>query len=799
MNEGESEYLSVCGELLEFLRLKGPGMASAGYTNVVNVFLYTCGSQRILPPASFYQELDEEVTDLATKGVQIQLHFFGVSKLNALEEGFKTAFSNASYNPANVASEFFEESNKQIVAVQTQKVLDGVHTLNIGVSPPAPEDKRDITLHINGARWTFDERLNGMAEAAEYARYGVDVFNPKNNPRKAFLHYLGDTIAFNPDNVDWSVNDIYGELRRIADVKILADELKWIDANNKRAAKREKNAQEIAELQQVKNASLLDLEVQLTAADAEAGIEGLLVSVAGQAKPAVVTTARVLIMIDMSEELTNWDGKRGLGALRSGINNFLRTLRNHRSEGVSVRLVLCDGSYTDVLDGAAYEDMVASVADDEYAGINSEGRWPGDEVSYATFDNVFNTVSKAMSAQPDKHQVDPMMCLAEYVELCFGLSASQEHNVTAMFFSANPHRANVSFDVASRVRHRVLELAERGIYVQTAALGARDCNGGFVNSLSVINFDPRLTLVEYTDDSKDVADAVKRLSYRAAYVNEYYPFRVSIRGSDPPTVLERLNPSANSGSGAVQTQTFLITAMSEFDSEDFGFAQQKSETIAGSRVLKLAPCALEYCIGRKDTPATFASIVWASSFPDEYFQHQGDTMSLQPITPAPADYTIAKEKVSWGSLFHLNHDIQNHEDRNVRKVLHLGSIFRHLLHFWSTSHQSQIRLAMDATSEVGSYSALHFRSHQDLPAVLDERRPGFLLRQAAIFAEAKQTVRFEQKILEEQAKKERSRARNELATTSREAHATRMIGEITDVHMQVRDTASRFEHGANLF
>ena len=148
-------------------------------------------------------------------------------------------------------------------------------------------------------------------------------------------------------------------------------------------------------------------------------------------------------------------------------------------------------------------------------------------------------------------------------------------------------------------------------YVSTACLAIGECSGSFVNALSVLSFDPSLTLVEHVEQEAEegrVLAAVDRLLHRAARVNEYYPLRVRMSSKD------------GGPGGDPSAKSFLVTAMSWFKHHDYGAAQARDEDIYGKRAIKVPQLLREHCIANALDPSSFATVEWASTFGSDYLQ-----------------------------------------------------------------------------------------------------------------------------------------------------------------------------------
>ena len=478
-----------------------------------------------------------------------------------------------------------------------------------------------------------------------------------------------------------SLDDIYGRARKEEDLRLVTEERRWTKENNIKAANAFDVTEQVMQLEDKKHESMIGLEVKFAAAEmdpangtqissqekanwaagparSQSTGQGLSVTVTGAANGAqhvrgntnvgVVTKSHTLIVYDINQELKDFgvhpDDGMVPAEINGGLVKFMREISKNRTTHVpNIRIMVCNGDNVSNLEGVKYQQMVYKAAGTSVGEDSAMLKGVSVNVRLQSLD-----ADLKRAAQSENMADDAMLGVGQYIESLFNMDATTEHNVNIFFATANSSRT-ANYDVTARIKNRVLELAARHVYVQTAVLGLGKCNGAFVNSLSTLNFDANLTLVEYVGNTsaEAVSTAVDRLMDRAARVNEYYPFRIKVSSkkggpfNDP------------------EAKTFLITAMSRFAQEDRGGAQGREEQFWGTRAIKLTAELREHCIRNAASPGSFATIAWAKQFSGDYLQGQS-------FTTADRRKQDAKNRKRFLAMI----DVEVKAEMNVQKTIH---------------------------------------------------------------------------------------------------------------------------------
>ena len=124
-----SEYYAVCEAVIAYLHDTCWALpASCDHT--VQIALYTCGSERILPDQEmFFAYADAEAKKLAARGVKVCFSFFGFDEMDDEHDAtFKDKFVALSCNPAKAASIFrlrgMAAATKQLLEIQQPACLN---------------------------------------------------------------------------------------------------------------------------------------------------------------------------------------------------------------------------------------------------------------------------------------------------------------------------------------------------------------------------------------------------------------------------------------------------------------------------------------------------------------------------------------------------------------------------------------------------------------------------------------------------------------------------------------------------
>ena len=231
-----SEYDHVCRAIAQHLT-DDCWSLDPTCDHAVQIVLYTCGSERILPDqVHFFDFVEHEVACLAERGVRVTFSFFGFAEANEYDTVFMDMIVALSWNPAKAAMGFrlrnMMEGTRELV--RQQEPVQILSTVLKKLAAPNEDSTADD--------FNFNLKLVSVTPRDAFAHKWVS---------EEAVHIITPDAYRNAVDLGWTpFLQFVGKLRETPDPPLLRlqitgflHEEDWLDANNNFELKPDKKAE----------------------------------------------------------------------------------------------------------------------------------------------------------------------------------------------------------------------------------------------------------------------------------------------------------------------------------------------------------------------------------------------------------------------------------------------------------------------------------------------------------------------------------------------------------------------------